>query len=359
MNWHFPRLSLAKQVLGMFDSGLSTALVFFAPRRMGKTEFLLEDVQPLAKREGYQVFYHSFLDASKNAEFEFTKSLQQHLQENDLLTKSKKAVTNIKNIRAGALGIQGSIELHAPSTHSSDFREMLKKISKKNPLVLLMDEIQALVKNNEVNLPFITSLRTVLDTNKENIKVIFTGSSREGLKKMFSAKDAPFFHFGQNLSFPQFGPEFIEHLAKQYHGITHRNISETTLWNAFEELGKMPQLIRALVERLVLHPELSIDQAKNELLEELAQDQSFDNSWDNFSSLEQLILLELASENHKIYSIESRNKLATKLGLDNIPVSSIQAAMRKLNKNCIIGHAQEHGEYFIDDPNFQDWILQK
>lgn len=359
MNWHFPRLSLAKQVLSMFDSGLSTALVFYAPRRMGKTEFLLEDIQPLAKKEGYQVFYHSFLDTSKNAEHEFTKSLQQYLQENDLFTKPKKVASNIKNISAGALGIQGSIELHAPSNNTPDFKEMLVKLSKQRQLILLMDEIQALVKNNEINLPFITSLRTTLDTNKENIKVIFTGSSREGLKKMFSAKDAPFFHFGQNLSFPQFGPEFIEHLAQQYHTITHKKISETALWNAFEELGKMPQLIRALVERTVLHPELTIDQAKHELLEELAEDRSFENSWDTLSSLEQLILLELASENHKIYSVETRNKVAIKLGLESVAVSSIQTTIRKLNKNCIIGHAQEHGEYFIDDPNFQDWILQK
>lgn len=359
MNWHFPRTSLAKQVLGMFDSGLSTALVFFAPRRMGKTEFLLEDIRPFAETNNYQVFYHSFLDVSRSAEAEFTKSLQYYLQENSVIAQSKKVASNIKTISAGALGIQGSIELHTPSPNTPDFREILAKISKQKKLVLLMDEIQALVKNNEANLPFITSLRTVLDTNKENIKVIFTGSSREGLKKMFSTKDAPFFHFGQNLSFPQFGPEFIEHLAKQYHAITQKNIDETTLWNAFEELGKMPQLIRALVERMVLHPELSIAQAKNELLEELVHDRSFENSWDNFSNLEQLLLLELSAKNHKIYSAETRNKFSTKLGLESISVSSIQAAIRKLNKNCIIGHAQEHGEYFIDDPNFQDWILQK
>jgi len=33
--WHFPRSELAEQVLAMFASGLSTSLVFFAPRRMG------------------------------------------------------------------------------------------------------------------------------------------------------------------------------------------------------------------------------------------------------------------------------------------------------------------------------------
>jgi len=36
--WHFPCTELEQQVLALFVSGLSNALVFFAPRRMGKTE---------------------------------------------------------------------------------------------------------------------------------------------------------------------------------------------------------------------------------------------------------------------------------------------------------------------------------
>lgn len=355
MNWHYPRLSLAKQVVSMFDSGLSTALVFFAPRRMGKTEFLLKDMQPMAEKEGWQVFYHSFLDTSKTAQEEFTKSLQQYLENSRVF----KIPHKIKKLSGKAMGIEGSIELQNQTENMLDFKEILIKTSKQGKLILLLDEIQALVKNNEANLPFITSLRTVLDTNKDNIKVIFTGSSREGLKKMFSAKEAPFFHFGQNLSFPQFGPEFTEHLAKQYSAITQKTLNKTALWEAFEKLGKMPQLIRALVERIVLHPDLSIEQAETELLEELSQDRDFDISWNNFSSLEQLILLEISAQNSKLYSNETRDKLAKKLGLETIPVSSIQTTVRKLNKNCIIGHESDQGEYFIDDPNFQDWIIKK
>ena len=63
------------------------------------------------------------------------------------------------------------------------------------------------------NRDFIAALRTSLDINKDKIKVIFTGSSREGLRHMFSKSDAPFFHFGQNLPFPEFDQNFIEHLA--------------------------------------------------------------------------------------------------------------------------------------------------
>lgn len=360
LEWHFSRKALAEQVLGMFDSGLSSALVFFAPRRMGKTEFLLKDISPLAEKKDWKVCYHSFLDISKDAEVEFTKSLQhlQDLQENSFLSKSKNITKRIKTLSGGVVGFQGSVEMNNSQAEKIDFREMLTTISKQHKLILLMDEIQALTKNNEANLPFITALRTILDTNKDQISVIFTGSSREGLKKMFSAKEAPFFHFGQNLSFPEFGQEFTKHLAKQYSVITNKNLDENELWKAFEEFGKMPQLIRALVERLVLQPALTIHQAKVELLDELAQDRSFENNWNNFTVLEQLVLGEIAAKNQKLYSIETRHQFALKLGLQDIPVSSIQSVLRKLNKNSVIGRSMEHGEYFVDDPNFQDWILQ-
>lgn len=61
--------------------------------------------------------------------------------------------------------------------------------------------------------PFIAALRTGLDLNKDRVKAVFTGSSREGLRRMFSQASAPFFHFGQNLDFPDMDRGFTEHLA--------------------------------------------------------------------------------------------------------------------------------------------------
>ena len=39
------------------------------------------------------------------------------------------------------------------------------------------------------------ALRASLDKRAERLRVVFTGSSREGLAAMFSARQAPFFHF--------------------------------------------------------------------------------------------------------------------------------------------------------------------
>ena len=69
--WHYARTILATQIIAMFDSGLSSSFIFFAPRRMGKTEFLRKDIQPLAETNGWNVFYFSFLDAADNPTVKF------------------------------------------------------------------------------------------------------------------------------------------------------------------------------------------------------------------------------------------------------------------------------------------------
>lgn len=56
--WHFSRQELASQTLPVLSSGPAQALTLFAPRRTGKTEFLLKDLAPLAEESGIALFMH-------------------------------------------------------------------------------------------------------------------------------------------------------------------------------------------------------------------------------------------------------------------------------------------------------------
>jgi hypothetical protein len=48
--WHFARPELAEKYLRTFQIGLISAQALFAPRRMGKSEFLEQDLTPSARR---------------------------------------------------------------------------------------------------------------------------------------------------------------------------------------------------------------------------------------------------------------------------------------------------------------------
>ena len=333
--WHYPRKELAKQVLGMFESGLSSALVFFAPRRMGKTEFLLKDVRPLAEKQRWQVLYFSFLDASSNATESFTLALVEFAV-NMGAAKWEKFQKRIKKISAGAIGIKAGIEFRDPKQTKMTLKEVMAELTRHNSkILLLLDEVQILARE-EKNKDFIAALRTALDVNKDTTKVIFTGSSREGLKHMFSKSDAPFFHFGQNLLFPEFGQDFVDHLTHVFNKATQRKIDAHKLWAIFIELGKVPQLIRSLVERLVLRPDLTLQQAKQSLLQDITEDREYAITWDRVSVLEQLILKSITTNEKELFSENKRAQLAKKMGIDILPVSTLQSAVRSLQRKNVI-----------------------
>ncbi len=57
--WHFPRTELAKQILGMFETGLASSLTFFAHAGWEKLNFY-KRYTPLAEQLGWRVFFQFF-----------------------------------------------------------------------------------------------------------------------------------------------------------------------------------------------------------------------------------------------------------------------------------------------------------
>jgi hypothetical protein len=353
--WHFSRAQLAEQVIGMFNSGLSTALIFFAPRRMGKTEFLRKDIIPVAKAQHWKIFYFSFLDVGQNASEAFTHALAVFAEENAGL---KNIIKHVSKISGSAGAFKAELEFNTAHHYQKTMKEIMDHIAKKGKTLLLMDEVQVLAKEN-TNQQFIAALRTVLDINKDTLKVIFTGSSREGLRQMFSEANAPFFHFGQNLPFPLLQRDFTDHLATIFKKVTQRELDKDELWQVFITLEKVPQLMRSLVERLALQPTLSIKDAKKALLSEVSDARAYREIWNDCSPLEKLIIKTIAHEEDALYSEYSRGIFATQLGIPELTVARVQSALRSLHTKGLIGKEEGHGQYYIDDPNFKRWVLEQ
>lgn len=352
--WHFSRAELAQQVLGMFEVGLSSALVFFAPRRMGKTEFLRKDILPFAEKKGWKTFYFSFLDIGDRVQEEFTSALANFAENVGAISNKNNIFSRVRKIGAEAIGIKANIEFDE-SKYLSDMKFLFSCLAKKGKILLLMDEVQVLTKK-ETNDQFIAGLRTALDINKDLIKVIFTGSSREGLRRMFSQASAPFFHFGQNLPFPELGKEFTDHLSNIFQKVTKRAIDTDSLWDNFLKMDKVPQLARSLVERIALNPSLTISEAKEELLSDIFNDRAFVEIWEKSSKLDQLLLKEIAKGTEAIFSEKQRIIFARNLGVPELAVSSVQSSIRVLQRKNIIGKLPERSGYYVEDPNFKSWL---
>ena len=121
-------------------------------------------------------------------------------------------------------------------------------------------------------------------------------------------------------------------------------------------MEKVPQLARSLVERLALNPNMSIKEAKTELLADILNDRAFEQIWDNCSPLEQFVLLEIANDTVGIFSEKTRKEFSKKLEIPELSVVKMQSATRSLSRKLLIGRSPLRGHYFIDDPNFKNWI---
>lgn len=356
--WHYSRANLAKQVISMFQTGLSSALIFFAPRRMGKTEFLRKDVTPVAQKEGWFVFYFSFLDAGDNPRLALTEELEEFAINNKILSKNGKFLSRISKL-GGEIKplLKAEVQLREPKALQTNLKKIISTLAK-HKVLLLLDEIQVLAEAKQ-NQNFVAALRTSLDMHKDTIKVIFTGSSQEGLRRMFSESTAPFFHFGQNLPFPELDQQFTDHLANAFELVTQRKLDRNALWGEFENMEKVPQLARALVERLVLNPNSKIEPTAKEIMTELSENRKFLKTWGNASTLNRLLLIEIANAQEGLFSEEIRKQFAKTLGINEITVSQMQSALRSLQHENLIGRNHDRRGYFIDDPNFKNWLKQQ
>lgn len=352
--WHFSRTELARHVLGTFDTGLSSALTFFAPRRMGKTEFLRKDITPHAEAAGWQVFYFSFLDVDQSAAQSFTHALAAFAKGEGWLARAGKTLGRIGKVSGGAAGVSAGVEMKE-GKDSDDIKAIIGKLAEKKRTILLLDEVQALATPAQTQ--FVASLRTALDMHKDTVKVIFTGSSREGLRRMFSQASAPFFHFGQNLNFPPLERPFTDHLAAAFAATTQRLLDRDELWEAFIDMGRVPQLARSLVERLALNPSLTIADAKDSLIREINASRDYPTDWERCSALERLLLVAIAGDADELYGVAMRERLAAGLGVPELAVSSVQSALRALARRALVFKPDSSNRYEVEDPMFREWLL--
>ena len=117
---------------------------------------------------------------------------------------------------------------------------------------MLLDEVQELARVSHT-IGLIRSLRTGLDINQQKIKVIFTGSSTNGLRAMFNDNKAPFFHFAHPLYFPNLGKDFTDFLADIYHSRTGQEIDKNQFYELFERFNFTPLYMRSIAQDMIIN----------------------------------------------------------------------------------------------------------
>ncbi|WP_165087546.1 ATP-binding protein [Neisseria yangbaofengii] len=350
---YFPRTALAQTLIDSLQSGITHAFTLFAPRRMGKTQFLIKDIIPKAEAAGFNVFYFSFMEGSGK---DFHQTLFSFAQNVQTARKAKTFISDITKLEI--LGVSIEREKQSQDEILPLFSQIIGAIAQnRQPTLLLLDEVQELARQKD-NDGLIRSLRTGLDIHQNKVKAIFTGSSTNGLRAMFNDNKAPFFHFSHVLNFPTLEREFTDFLAGVYQQRTGRELDTAELYAAFERLNKIPLYMRAMLQDMIINPDLQIEQALAARLEQMHENADYRQQWHEMSALDRLILETIANGGGALYSNETRQALTAKLGTgEPLKTSTVQSRIRRLTQQEIIT-SYGGGNFTISSPMFKKWIIE-
>lgn len=332
--WHYPRFKLANTIYKSFSSGLVNSFTLFAPRRMGKTEFLLNDLKVVLDKE-YKVIYFSFYDGSTNMIDSFIKLLQSELK-SSFFTKVR-----LKEISFNWCKFEYDKD-NKINVKDMSIKDLLSALSYQSinsgclGTVLLLDEIQEL-QYITGGMEFISGLRTALDVNKDDLKVLFTGSSQSGLNEMFSNKKAPFFHFSNSLELEKFGKEFTDFLAEKFNSRLGENIDKNKLYEVFKKLDFITAHIRNVLNLALIEPTYDLDKSYSHYIKQIYNPLLIEVEWLKFSEVAKSIYLWIKNGNNSFYGVDF-NKFHNKRIRKNVGLTSgkIQySLLRLLDKNEI------------------------
>ena len=340
INWHYPRPDLTENVINAFDQGSSTTLTLFAPRRMGKTEFVLYDLIPEASKRGYVPVYASFWDNRDDPTSALLQAIKGALAQKGWFRRTTKGIGG-----AGAPDSATLAELRA------QFNELLRK---NNRILLCLDEAQHLATSTAFE-SLVFFLRTIMDQNREKIRVMYTGSSRDGLRKLFSRRRAALFQSSSQIDLPDLGVGFIEHMRDCYKQASGRDFSLFHGQRAFSLLNNVPREFRSVIEKMILFGADDIMNEAAQANDDQMEDSGYPAIWQWLKSIDQALLIWIASSHAAIYQDACKEFLADRLGVDSVETHTIQNAMNRLRGDHL--SLVSHGNYEFEDARFRDWII--
>lgn len=366
IDWHFPRSDLATAYLLQFRTGLAHSITLFAPRRKGKTEFLLEDLAPAAEEEGYKVCYVSLWALKTDPAAALLAGLVDAGLKQSMWQRAKNLLkTPIRSmdaeagIGAATVSVGADFADDKPAT-KADLLEIPRALDKLVPLssngkvLLLLDEVQFLAK--PVHEHLVAALRTALDTRKATVRTVFTGSSRVRLQEMFDTIKAPLFQFSQHTHFPDLDQNFTRFMAENYRKVTHTVLDEEVAWAGFEFLGRSPGLFRDALTAMVMRGSRDFMGICHVIREGAESRANMIGVWSRLKPMDQLVVRSVLA-GVSLYAVETRTKMAQSIGVDEVTNNQVQAVLNRLLADQIL-FSKRRGEYEIEDDGFREWLVR-
>jgi hypothetical protein len=362
--WHYPRPKLAASYLRVFDVGLTSARALFAKRRMGKSEFLEQDLIPAARESGYLTVYQNLWDARAHPAPRLLAAFIRTLEPTGLRKLAKKLKGPLKSVKASAKlpGMaEGSIEAEfagAEETAIPRLTDLIRDFSRPNRrMLLILDEAQVLAEPAHADLAH--SLRASLDGRKQNIKVVFAGSSEATLRRMFGRSTEPFYNWAPLEPFELLGEEFVRAMVAKVNRLSKFRLAEKDALTAFDALKRTPEFFRRYLNRYLTHADLGAQAALADTEAHVFSDANFVSLWNRLLPADRELLRLIVAGVPDLFSEASRRRLGEALGFDEPVTKNMpQQSLRRLQDAELVLR-MDYGDYRVQDDALAEWLRNR
>ena len=362
-NWYFARVDQAEKFLKILDIGISSNLAITAPRRKGKTLFMLNDIAHNAIKGGYIPVYASLWQDINEPHKGIILAFEEAIKTIDKKLSFKRVFnTKVKNATLGN-DLIGKVEVEfsedpkvPPSqdlVYIDKLLTTLQKKAKKKTVLLLIDEVQHLATARQFN-ALTYALRTMLDKRLGKVKAIFTGSSRHYMSLLFNDSQSAFYHFVEVLPFPDLGDEFIQFLLDKLHERGLKSISMIQLRRAFNAVDQSPYWIMKVLSHMITF-DASIRSALDYVLRLIEAAEGFGKLSKKLRQIDRVVFLAL-SKGESPFSNALLQKIDRETPVKGI-YSNVQRSIKRLIEYNLVSQL-EKGVYHIEKPGLKNYLLE-
>jgi uncharacterized protein len=356
------RPELARGYLELLKAQPGRPIALFAPRRVGKTFFLDQDLTPAARSAGFTPVYADIWLHRSSPLAAINHALEEALDDAIVPASAagKAAKTPIRKVGAVGAAVEFGDEpkrRKLPSEPALRLDALITRLSaaRRRPVLLMLDEAQALAESPDAT-SVMASLRAVLQKRKREVFAVFTGSSQDALAAMMAAAGGPMYQFAQLQNFPVLGDTYLALLAQHFAQV-HRakRLDLDALRAAFEHLGYRPALMKDLVKEMSAEGTTDVKAT----LRHMATDSKNVVGWKALLTPLSLI------DRHLLLFIAQKKPPIGRRTMQELPrsdgkvatVAKVRAALERLKRAGVL--RATGGEYVIEDPLLVDYLLEQ
>lgn len=369
-DFYFRRPAIALNMVDALEgkslTNASAGLFLFAPRRTGKTTFLLGDVVPALENRGYLCIYIDlWSDKTKAPDAMLREAIAAQVKPyNGVIQKVGKAIGVSK------FGLPGgtTLEVAKPEpNNAASIPAALQALmaASQSSIVVIVDEAQHALAT-ESGSAMLFALKSARDTINTlpgiKLKLIMTGSSRDKLGYLVLNKQQPFFGAGIT-ELPHLDMDFIEAFTAQKNEWLGQDekLSADDVFEAFQLTGYRPEKLETIIAEVVSYgrgPELGkyLRNAASAIHKTIAIEAK--EAIQPLSAIQKSVLMIMAKDGIGFtpFSESTMTRCAAISG-KNVNATNIQKALDALRKKDFVWKSS-YGQYAINDEMVRRALLE-